>query len=102
MDQATIFVLIGLTWLAGLLLLWRWQSPHQYSRGQFGETTYFPHISHFITWLYVGATTVVIAVLGAESSSHPGPLLLLLFAAWHLWCAIKLFYGWARNLDVTF
>ena len=93
---------IGGVWLAVLLLLFRWQMPHEYSHGRFGDTTYFPHISHGLTWLYIGLTTAIVAVMGAKSSEHSGPLLLLLVAAWHFWCATRLFVGWARNKDVRF
>ena len=84
-------------WLSGLFLLWRWQDPHVSSRGRFGGTTYSPHISHSLSWLYFSLSTALAAVFFSISSNHPGPLLLLVFALGQFWYAIRLFIAWRRN-----
>lgn len=87
---------VALLWTGVLLALMLWSGPHYQSR-RFGPSTYYPHVSHFATWLYLGLTTMLWGVHMSIHSQHPGPLVLLLLSVWHLKNAVVLGIAWRRD-----
>ena len=89
----------ALVWAGVVFLLMQWQAPHERTR-RFGNHTYYPHVSHFVTWLFLGVTTALWSIFFASESSHPGPLLILPISAWHVRNALLLLVAWRQGKTI--
>lgn len=98
MDKA----LLAVVWFALLLVLMLWSIRHQFkARGLHAPTTYLPHISHVVLYLYLacmwGAFAVGLAFLQGEWA---GLIFLLLFAK-EFWTFCRVLAGLVKNQNVV-
>lgn len=92
-------IIILIIWFVILLLFIKWEHPH--TSGKFYDAIYYPHISHSIVWCYVGLTHTVLSFIGVKPTNG-GSLVILLFAFWQFWRAIRLFSAYRKNETVRF
>lgn len=96
---------IGLIiWFALLIVFFMWSDKHSFKvpgSGHHAETTYYPHISHSISWGYVGITFIIVPIFAVETTNG-GSLIACLLGIWQMSRAFKLYSAYVRNVDIEF
>ena len=85
MSKDDFLIFFVFPWVVLQLALMFWASKHS-TDGRFLSREY-PHISHVISWLTLGAGGAVLTYGGVVYTGENGPAFLFIWNAWCLWQA---------------